>query len=114
MGTEPDPSAPNLMSVEKMVQLFEITDRVPAPGLAAKDDNRLPAHEMVIGGAARAYPLEAVRELGEISDTLGGQAVTIRYYPDGDAVDVRVGDDSLPVERGWWQGWSEFHPETDV
>jgi hypothetical protein len=98
--------------------VHSVTDKLPSLGLAAKDNHRLSAHQIVIGvvvnGVPQAYPLETVRELGKISGTLGGEEVTIRYLPDGDAVDVKLEGASLPVERGWWQGWSEFHPETDV
>jgi hypothetical protein len=118
LGTEPDPPAPNLLSVEGMVKLFSGTNKFATPGLAAKDDHRLPAHQMVIGvqvnDEARAYPLDLVRELGKINDTLGGRQIIIIYHPTGDNVDVRMGEEPLRVEHLWWQGWSEFHPQTDV
>ena len=118
LGTEPDPPAPNLLSVDGMVKMFSGTDRFAGPGLAARDDHRLPAHEIVIGvvadGVARAYPLAVVRKLGEISDTLGGKMVTIIYHPEGDTVTVQGESSTLQMERGWWLGWSEFHPDTDI
>lgn len=118
LGIEPDPPAPNLLSVEGMVRLFEPTRHFAGPGLVAKKDNRLPLHEVVIGvdvnGAARAYPLDVVREKGEITDSLGGQPITINYHPEGDSVEVRMGEEPVSIERLWWLGWSEFHPETDI
>lgn len=118
LGTEPDPPAPNLLSVEGMVRLFEPTRHFAGPGLVAKKDNCLPLHEVVIGievnGAVCAYSLAVVREKGEITDSLGGQPITISYHPEGDSVEVWAGEESLKFERGWWLGWSEFHPETEI
>lgn len=118
LATEPDPPAPNLMDVDGMVRLFGVTRLAAGPGLAARRDRRLPLHEVVfgleVGGEDRAYPLQMLRKLGQIEDFLGGQAVTLRYHPEGDQIEATAGGEPIWGERTWWLGWSEFHPNTDV
>ena len=118
LATEPDPPAPNLMRVEGMVRLFGVTRLAAGPGLAAKEDCRLPLHQVVIGlevgEESRAYPLQLLRDLGKVEDRLGGKKVVLRYRPEGDRIEAAVSGNPAWVERTWWLGWSEFHPHTDV
>jgi hypothetical protein len=118
LATEPDPPAPNLMSIEGMVRLFRVTERAAGPGLAAAGDDRLPLHEIIIGiehqGAARAYPLAVVRHLRTIRDELGGEKVELHYDAAGDSVEVTINGQTVTPSRQWWLGWSEFFPHTDV
>ena len=118
LGTEPDPPAPNLRSVEGMVEIFSITHKFSGPGREARKDHRLPLHEIVIGlqvnGEACAYSLEVLRQLGEISDILGGEAVILSYNLEGDRVTAEVNGKPIPALRQWWLGWVEFHPHTEV
>jgi hypothetical protein len=118
LATEPDPPAPSFMDVDRMVRLFKITERAAGPGLVAAGDDRLPLHEMVIGlenkGAARAYPLAVLRELGMVNDELGGDPVLVQYRAEGDNVEVSINGQPVATSRQWWLGWSEFAPHGDV
>jgi len=98
-------------------RLAEGTERVALPG-ETEVDPRLPFTEDVVGvevgGEAKAYPVEALRERSTIGDFLGGTPITVAYDPESDRADVTAGGESVPFQRTRWMGWFEFHPETEV
>jgi hypothetical protein len=101
-----------------LMRALRITHHASLDGLSPKDQ-RLDAHTIIIGvvlnGAAKAYPLQALQAAGLIQDTLGGQAITLRYNPAGDRVTIQAANgQAVPCERQWWLGWSEFHPRSAV
>lgn len=101
-----------------LMRLLHITQVANLRGLSPLD-KRLDPHELVIGvvvnGAAKAYPLAALRSAGRIQDRVGGQTIAIQYEPRGDRVTIQAQDCVLlPYERQWWLGWCEFHPRSAI
>ncbi len=117
IAQEPDPPVRGLFDNETWFRLFDKTRHFVIPGRKSLD-NRLSAHEEVVGirlnGEARAYPLKALRERGTIEDVLGGESIAIHYEEGAGRVCAFRDGKNLPVQREWWLGWSEFHPYTSV
>jgi len=107
-----------LMPKRMLERALHSTEILNVDGLSPRD-TRLPQHELIIGvvisGAAKAYPLALLQSLGTVEDNLGGETLQIEYYSKGDRVDIQT-QDRQPVQhqRGWWLGWSEFHPRSEV
>lgn len=107
-----------LMPRPLLMRALQITRIASLDGLSPLD-KRLEAHEMVIGvvinGAAKAYPLAALRLNATIQDQVGEQPIRIQYHEQGDRVTVQSLDGKpVPYERQWWLGWTEFHPRSAV
>ena len=92
-------------------------------------DNRVPLKEQVYGveinGEAKAYRLDDLREVGSMVDTIGGETITVKYFPDYDYIDVFYGDvpDITPQDsaskvphanRILWGVWANFFRDTAV
>lgn len=86
-------------------------------------DERIPLKEWVLGlrinGKAKAYPFSAldrtVDAAGRLTDTVGGQALLIRYdraNRTAEAFDAQ--GHLLPGILSYWFAWVAFHPRTDV
>jgi len=86
-------------------------------------DDRFPLKEWVLGlrlnGAAKAYPFSmlarAVDSTGNLSDTVGGQTVRIRYdsvHRTAEAFDMQ--GQPVASTMAFWFAWVAFHPRTDV
>jgi hypothetical protein len=108
-----------LMSRERMLAgLRAVTPRAGAPGYT--DLKGLPKRETVFGitvnGESRAYPLSRLEPGLRFRDSVGGVEVEFRY--DGEAqylsASLPNGGGPLVVEKHWWLGWKEFHPETTI
>lgn len=107
-----------LMPKPVLERALHITQKAALSGLAPTD-KRLPQHEIVIGvvlnGAAKAYPLAALREVKLVQDWLGGEEIEVQYHASGEKVSVhKVNGERLQTERAWWLGWSEFHPRSEI
>jgi hypothetical protein len=95
------------------------TDRIITPG-RRRLSNELPPRETVFGiridGAARAYPRSDIESAGTFEDHLNGVPLQLEYNPDTDNLSVHRmdGRPDPVVERHWWLGWNEFHPDTTV
>lgn len=86
-------------------------------------DDRFPLKEWVlgvqVGGKAKAYPFSVlartVNANGELSDTVGGQRVRVRYdRAHGTAEAFDAGGKPLPAIMAFWFAWVAFHPGTEV
>jgi hypothetical protein len=100
------------------MRMLSITGHASLQGLS-QPDTRLEAHEIVIGvtlrGEAKAYRLAALRDLGTLQDQVGGENLRLEYFREGDRVQVSTANgETLPHERQWWLGWSEFHPRSAI
>ncbi len=117
LEAEPGPRFPPRRAI--MFLLEHATAGAWVPGLTPTD-RRLPTNAEVVGlqhgGAARAYPLALLRERGAVDDELGGLAITVAYDAGADRVRAyeRPGGRPLWVQRTFWAGWFEFHPETTL
>lgn len=107
-----------LLPKAALQRVLRITHVTRLDGLTPRDQ-RLEAHEMVIGvvvnGEAKAYPLSILRSISTLSDVVNGVRLDIRYIPGGDRVVIQKEDGALILyERQWWLGWSEFHPHSTI
>lgn len=109
-----------LIPKRRLEGLLRVTSLLKTPGLLPHD-TRLPAHEEIVGvalrGESRAYPLSALRRLGQIEDELSGIPIALTYESESDRVRVVTPPSvqgSVRLERQWWLGWSEFHPGGSV
>lgn len=86
-------------------------------------DERIAVKEWVlgvsVGSARKAYPFTALQRAtggsGEVNDTVGGQAVVIRY--DGPNRTARAFDarqQPLPGVMAFWFAWAAFNPDTKI
>ena len=98
------------------------------PNVKYKDD-RLPLKEQVYGveinREAVAYRLDNLKEVGHVVDTVGGETITVKYFPDYDYVDIFYGDvpDVSPKDdvrrvphasRVLWGIWANFYRDTAI
>ena len=126
VSVEPTNPPKGILSFEKVEYLLDLfTPSYKTPGLNP-NDNRLPSHEEVGGillnGIARAYPLSVLQTVNTVNDTVGSVPLTICYDPHADKIAAYHLDENgrpdptqpLPVQRQYWLGWSEFHPETTI
>jgi hypothetical protein len=78
-------------------------------------DDRLPAKTIVFGYAnetgAKAYPIETIKKMGEITDSVGGEEITLLYNEELGTVEV---NGSSVLVQSFWFSWAATHPETDV
>lgn len=105
--------------------LDRATRRVRVPGEVALD-GRLAAEEPVVGvvvnGVSAAWTVALLREKSLLRVTLGGAEITLAYSANGDRVRVWRGHGEAPSSpaeliscvRGYWAGWVEFHPATEL
>lgn len=114
---EPDEWTGILPKKRVTAVLERVTDNFTGPGLTPVD-KRLPAHEPVagisVGNVYRAYPLAALNEAGIIEEQVNGRQVRVAYDAAGDQVRASLDGAPLWVQRTWWAGWFEFHPQTTV
>lgn len=69
-----------------------------------------------MGSVTRAWPLQVLRDRGEITENLGGSTVRVVYDAAADSAharDARTGR-LLPGYVAYWFAWSSFHPRTTV
>ncbi len=100
-----------------LAALERATETVTAPGLAPVPPilpPRATVFGVVVDGAARAYPESSL--VGTFTDTVGAVELELVYDPDASSLSARRTDrdEVIPVERSWWLGWAEFHPDGDV
>jgi hypothetical protein len=92
------------------------TDRLMFP--VTRRDVRLKAKTPVvgvkIGGIARAYPVEAIRQAngGQVIDRLGSAEIALKA--DEDTVSIVKVPEGASVVHTFWFAWAAFHPDTGV
>ena len=107
-----------LVSKERVTAVLEkVTSVATVPGRTRRDE-RLRAHEMVVGivvdDEARAYPLIELGRLGRVEEVVNGRQLEIAYDETHDVVRAFVDGTPVTVQRTWWSGWFEFHPQTKI
>ena len=96
-------------------------ESIPIPGfvslgnLVASGDF---VYGVVLDGIAKAYRVSDLSTNNEVIDQVGSRELRISYNPSTEEIEVyeirekeRI---EIPVERHWWLGWKEFHPDTEV
>lgn len=74
---------------------------------------------VIINDEIKAYPTETIKEVVEVEDEVGGQALLIRYEMEEDVVRIYKKQDDGSLERinpipGFWFSWAAAHPDTDL
>lgn len=120
LALEPSTSRPSVFSRAKSFELLEkTTQQVLLPGQTALT-NELEPHEIVYGiqvnGISKAYPLSRLTGLQVFTDRIGRIEIELAYDPDQQLLLAKRNDsgENLIVERHWWLGWKEFHPDTTI
>jgi len=93
------------------------TNSITPPGFS--DLSGLEKRETIFGisfnGIERAYPETELIKHPNFLDYFGNQKVNISYNPQAhslSAIDEK--GHKLLIERHWWLGWKEFHPNTEI
>lgn len=95
-----------------------ITPKITPPGFT--DLKGLPTRETVFGisynGISRAYPKTEIENLTTFSDHYYEKKLNLEYDKSSDyltAIDAER-KEQIIVEKHWWLGWKEFHPDTEI
>lgn len=100
---------------------FSVTNL--ALSLAKPTDTRLPNDTFVFGiaadGASKAYPVNIVKERGEVRDEFQGRTIVLRYVPELDVVRMYEEKSDGSEERvnpvsGFWFSWVAAYPQTEL
>ena len=68
---------------------------------------------VLVNGQAKAYPVKALVDGIDLSDSIGGEPMVVRYHANADSITVENGSgDAIPVVRAYWFAWQAFYPET--
>lgn len=120
LAMEPEDVRKGPFSRRKAVEfLGKITGSIMVPGftpLTKALDPRETVFGIHLNGASKAYPLSRLTQLKEFTDEIGGTAIELSFDPEKNLLLAKRmnGDVELLVERHWWLGWKEFHPETEL
>jgi len=107
------------VSRELMLKMInKVTPKILVPGFA--DLTGLAVRETVFGitfnGVSRAYPISEVENLNFFTDMFNDKKVSLKYNKLSKyltAIDVET-EKQIIIEKHWWLGWKEFHPETEI
>jgi hypothetical protein len=120
LAQEPPATRRAVFSSPKGLKWLEaVTDRVLVPGhtpLGQALDRRETVFGITINGSAKAYPLSRLQMLDVFPDVIGGVEIELSFDPENEVLLAKRmdrGPDPL-VEKHWWLGWKEFHPDTQV
>lgn len=118
LAYEPEDVSPAPLASDRGLSLLHrATQRVMAPGMTPLSPELGP-RETVFGIAvkdeARAYPLSRLSDGEQFTETVAGVALTFTFASGNLRVTRMDGLDPPVVQRHWWLGWKEFHPETSV
>jgi hypothetical protein len=120
LAVEPEGASFPVLATRRGFGLLErVTQHVMMPG-DTRLSSALPRRETVYGvqvnGKAKAYPLSVVRSSGSFTDTVGGVQLEIEFDASTEVLRIRRrdGEPDPIVEKHWWLGWNEFHPDTEI
>jgi hypothetical protein len=120
LAVEPEGASFAVLATRRGFGLLErVTQHVMMPG-HTRLSSALPRRETVYGvqvnGKTKAYPLSEVRSSGSFTDTLGGVELEIEFDASTEVLRIRRrdGEPDPIVEKHWWLGWNEFHPDTEI
>ena len=83
----------------------------PAEPLSDALPHKEPVFGVILGDAARAYPVEAID--GELRDTLAGREIVLRGDGNGGIIVEGLPDEARAVHTFWF-AWHAFHPDTTI
>lgn len=106
-------------SREKMNQLLDKTvTKITMPGFS--DLSELPNRETVFGvhynGVSRAYRKKDLLQKARFEDQFLEKIIVFYYNDEADYLYAHEKEttEKVIVEKHWWLGWKEFHPETEI
>nr|WP_279237194.1 DUF3179 domain-containing (seleno)protein [Alkaliphilus pronyensis] len=82
--------------------------------------NGLPPRAVVFGidynNIQRAYPLSSIADKNVFVDNFGDKVLILSFDKNGGFLYAKEPDSqsTIIVEKHWWLGWKEFHPETEI
>lgn len=107
------------LSRKKMLRgLYFITPKITPPGFT--DLIGLEKRETVFGitynGISRAYPQSKIDNLIQFTDVFNERKLELTYDKSATYLSAIDSDskESIIVEKHWWLGWKEFHPNTEI
>lgn len=107
-----------LFSKERLRRMLRITEVFMAPGRTKLDalPLRTKVLGLVVGTHAKAYPESLLEEITELHDHMGGHEILLSRNPVSRVVRAHLlsSGREIPVQRHWWFGWKEFHPDTAI
>jgi Protein of unknown function (DUF3179) len=87
----------------------------PVPKKRAEFPNKTWVLGVIVGGKAKAYPVDKLPDGRAVKDTLGGEAVTVTFHRTERRPDVRdAAGKPLPSVMVFWFAWQAFYPQTAV
>ena len=107
------------VSRERMNRLLnKATTNITVPGFT--DLSGLPKRETVFGinynGISKAYPKSYLQKKKNFEDHYSDKALQLEYLKAADFLYAKEKDtgNDIMVEKHWWLGWKEFHPNTQI
>ena len=107
------------LSREKMNELInKATNHITVPGFTKLIG--LSKRETIFGinynGISRAYPKSLLKEMRNFEDNYHGKILNLEYNQSADYLFAKEKETKkdVIVEKHWWLGWKEFHPETEI
>jgi hypothetical protein len=107
------------LSIKSMMKGLETTTtKITPPGFS--DISELPPRETVFGidynGQSKAYPRTELKGKSVFRDVFGDRNVELFFDEEADYLTAKDADTNtkIIVEKHWWLGWKEFHPETQI
>ncbi|MFW9888043.1 MAG: DUF3179 domain-containing (seleno)protein [Candidatus Thorarchaeota archaeon] len=121
LAAVPKNAKSGIISDERLNRRFEQERVALLPGFVSLGDQVAPrefVYGIVLDGIAKAYRVSDLSVNNEIVDHIGSRELRIYYDPASEAIQICeiIGEQrrEIPVERHWWLGWKEFHPDTEV
>lgn len=83
----------------------------PGPG----EEEKALVAGVILDGQAKAYPLKVLRQRKIITDSLGGQQLTLSYNPETDQISIQkdIGDKLVPLVLYWFV-WKGMYPDSEI
>lgn len=107
------------LSREGMIKALNfVTPKITPPGFT--DLKGLPTRATVFGisynGISRAYPKSEIENLNIFEDHFNDKKIALEYNTSSDYLTAIATETKkqIIVEKHWWLGWKEFHPETEI
>lgn len=87
----------------------------PVPKTRAEFPNKTTVLGVIVGGKAKAYPVDKLPDGRAVKDTLGGEPVTITFHHTERRPEVRdARGEPLPAVMVFWFAWQAFYPTTEI
>lgn len=99
-------------------QGYEQTSRTmfPVPHKRKELGNKEWVAGIILGGQAKAFPIDGLSKGAWMDDTVGGVGIRLRYEAAAEKLEVVRADNGavVPTVRVYWFAWQAFYPETEL